>query len=404
MLIETYCVYFDRVISRVLNQNASGKTMSEPVHPPFYDSLHETYITSLARKLDSPTSYEGALTEHLRMSGVYWSITAFSLLRTPEEVDALMDLTGSILDWVFQCYDEQTGGFGGNVGHDGHMLYTLSAIQILAVADRLSDPRLQVDRVLQFVSSLQQPDGSFAGDLWGEVDTRFSYCAISCLSLLGALPPLGRSSGSYNTGGDDKPVIDVDKAVQYVASCRNFDGGLGCVPGAESHAGQIFCCVGALAIAGALHLLDDELLSWWLAERQCDSGGLNGRPEKQADVCYSWWILSALSILGRVRWINTNKLQNFILNCQDDEDGGIADRPMNAADVFHTFFGISGLSLLGYFKAGRGEKERIYREIDPLYALPVDVVQRLNLKGQIICPSQSLMDDRLARYDVLTRK
>ena len=36
------------------------------------------------------------------------------------------------------------------------------------------------------------------------------------------------------------------------------------------------------------------------AERQCDSGGLNGRPEKQADVCYSWWILSALSILGKV--------------------------------------------------------------------------------------------------------
>lgn len=42
------------------------------------------------------------------------------------------------------------------------------------------------------------------------------------------------------------------------------------------------------------------LLGWWLCERQCDSGGLNGRPEKQADVCYSWWILSALKILGKV--------------------------------------------------------------------------------------------------------
>jgi geranylgeranyl transferase type-2 subunit beta len=125
------------------------------------------------------------------------------------------------------------------------------------------------------------------------------------------LPSLGSSF-------DDKPIIDVDNAVRYVASCRNFDGGFGCVPGAESHAGQIFCCVGTLAIVGALYLLDDDLLSWWLAERQCDSGGLNGRPEKQADVCYSWWILSALSILGRVQWINTKKLQNFILQCQDD--------------------------------------------------------------------------------------
>ena len=27
--------------------------------------------------------------------------------------------------------------------------------------------------------------------------------------------------------------------------CRNFDGGFGSVPGAESHAGQVFTCVGA---------------------------------------------------------------------------------------------------------------------------------------------------------------
>ena len=82
--------------------------------------------------------------------------------------------------------------------------------------------------------------------------------------------------------------------------CKNFDGGFGAVPGAESHAGQIFCCIGALSITNSLHLVDENLLGWWLSERQCDSGGLNGRPEKQADVCYSWWILSCLTIIGRV--------------------------------------------------------------------------------------------------------
>ena len=70
--------------------------------------------------------------------------------------------------------------------------------------------------------------------------------------------------------------------------------------GAESHAGQIFCCVGALSIGNALHHVDADLLGWWLCERQVDSGGLNGRPEKQADVCYSWWILSSLAIIGRL--------------------------------------------------------------------------------------------------------
>lgn len=40
-----------------------------------------------------------------------------------------------------------------------------------------------------FRAGLQQPDGSFSGDKWGEVDTRFSYCALSCCSLLGRCAP-----------------------------------------------------------------------------------------------------------------------------------------------------------------------------------------------------------------------
>lgn len=33
----------------------------------------------------------------------------------------------------------------------------------------------------------------------------------------------------------------------------------------ESHAGQVFTCVAALSIAGALHVVDADLLSWWCA-------------------------------------------------------------------------------------------------------------------------------------------
>jgi geranylgeranyl transferase type-2 subunit beta len=37
-------------------------------------------------------------------------------------------------------------------------------------------------------------------------------------------------------------------------------------------------------MVNALHLIDQDLLAWWLAERQVTNGGLNGRPEKLADV------------------------------------------------------------------------------------------------------------------------
>ncbi|XP_070053796.1 geranylgeranyl transferase type-2 subunit beta 1 isoform X2 [Nicotiana tomentosiformis] len=203
------------------------------------------------------------------------------------------------------------------------------------------------------IAALQNEDGSFSGDIWGEVDTRFSYIAILSLALMHQL---------------DK--VDVGKAVKYILSCKNVDGGFGCTPGAESHAEQIFCCVAALAITGSLHHVDKDLLGWWLCERQVKSGGLNGRPEKLPDVCYSWWVLSSLIMIDRVHWIDKGKLVKFILDCQDKENGGISDRPDDAVDVFHTYFGVAGLSLLEY----PGIKP-----IDPAYALPVDVVNRVIL-------------------------
>lgn len=53
-----------------------------------------------------------------------------------------------------------------------------------------------------------------------------------------------------------------------------------------------------------------------LSERQTPSGGLNGRPEKLQDVCYSWWCLSALHVLDRLHWIDQKALTDFILDCQ----------------------------------------------------------------------------------------
>lgn len=34
-------------------------------------------------------------------------------------------------------------------------------------------------------------------------------------------------------------AINIDKAVEFVLSCQNFDGGFGCRPGSESHSGQV---------------------------------------------------------------------------------------------------------------------------------------------------------------------
>lgn len=201
------------------------------------------------------------------------------------------------------------------------------------------------------IASLQQSDGTFAGDSWGEIDTRFLYSAFYALSLLNLMP---------HQTPDEPPLINVVRALDHVKACQNADGGFGVSPGAESHSGQIFTCLGALAITNTLDsTLGEEgkdRLGGWLSERQLSNGGLNGRPEKLEDVCYSWWVMASLAMVDRLHWIDANRLTRFILKCQDPELGGFADRPGDMVDVFHTVFGIAGLSLIGY-----GELE----EVDP---------------------------------------
>ena len=77
---------------------------------------------------------------------------------------------------------------------------------------------------------------------------------------------------------------------------------------------QIYCCVGMLSILGKLHHVNADQLGWWLCERQLPSGGLNGRPEKLPDVCYSWWVLASIKTIGKIHWINkVRKQTDFIV-------------------------------------------------------------------------------------------
>ena len=61
--------------------------------------------------------------------------------------------------------------------------------------------------------------------------------------------------------------IDQAKARDFVLSCQNIDGAFGGVPGAESHAAYVFCCIGALKMLGSVNLCDVDKLGLWLSRR-----------------------------------------------------------------------------------------------------------------------------------------
>lgn len=279
------------------------------------------------------------------------------------------------MDFVASCQDPESGGIRPSPQHDPHLLYTLSGIQILAMLDALSGEKaaIDVEKVVSYIKSRQNDDGSFSGDEWGEVDLRFSFLAIASLSLLNRLKE-----------------INTEKAAEFIMKCQNvIDSGFGSSPGSESHAGLIYCAIGSLSILGQLHLVDTESLSWWLCERQLpESGGLNGRPEKLPDLCYSWWILSSLTVLNRVQWIDRKKLIKFILASQDAETGGFSDRPGNMADPFHTCFGLTGLSLLTHEMPAADEEitqlSLKLQEVNPVFCMPQKVIDRMGIKVQMM--------------------
>lgn len=306
--------------------------------------LHLQYIALLNHQTD----YEYHLSEYLRLNGIYWGLNATCLLNAPTTLDH-----AGIVEFVLSCYNLD-GGFGAHPDHDSHLHTTLSAVQCLVIVDAL-DRLPDADATTEYILSLRQSDGSFAGDIYGEIDTRFVYTAVQALHLLGRLTPeIG------------------DLAAAWIAQCANFDGGYGLVPGAESHAAQVWTCLGTLAITNHLELVDVDLTASWLSERQVAGGGFNGRPEKLPDVCYLWWVLLLLAILNKIHWIDGEQLKLFILSAQDPVRGGISDRPGNEVDVFHLVFGLAGLSLLGHEGLA---------PVSPVFCLPASVVDRLSLRS-----------------------
>ncbi|RWS17449.1 geranylgeranyl transferase type-2 subunit beta-like protein [Dinothrombium tinctorium] len=331
---------------------------------------HAQYLANYAKNKDG---YEQITLEYLRMSGIYWGLTAMDLI----DRTSLLGHKSEILELIKQCQHE-CGGISSSVGHDPHILHTLSAIQILTIYDAINDNVIDLNKVVTYIKSLQQKDGSFFGDKWGEIDVRFSFCAIASLSLLNRLHE-----------------IDINSAISFVMKCNNLiDGGFGSRPGSESHAGLVYCALGALSLTGQLDRINADLLGWWLCERQLPSGGLNGRPEKLPDLCYSWWVLASLQILGRLHWIDRNKLMRFITACQDEESGGFSDRPGNLVDPFHTLFGIAGISLLIHEYGDSYDSEATavqmtklkscVKLINPVLCMPQCLIDKLNIKMQLL--------------------
>ena len=332
--------------------------------------LISKYIKDLSKELNDENQLEYHLSQHLRMNGLYWTAISTELVDSTEKEN--------IVDWIKTCYYPEQGSFGPFPKHDPHILSTLSAIQLLIIFKEFEFLKKVLSKIFGYISSLQLANGAFKGDLFSEeVDTRFSYNSLHILYYITKIVP-----DTY----EQKQIDDVvSKGLKYLKTCYNYDGGFGLRPGCESHGAQVWTSFASFAIWGKIdeyfNLQELENLKWWLLERQNPDGGLNGRPCKLSDCCYSWWCLASLKTLNYSKHFDTEcinlldlqKLKAFIIGCQDNVNGGISDRSGNVVDIFHTCFGLSGMSLIEEVL-----KEEDFKRIDPRFCMFTETIENLN--------------------------
>jgi len=70
------------------------------------------------------TVQESSMMEFLRMSGMYWGLTALYLIN-----DGKIPKEDEIFEYITSC-ENNCGGYSPAPGHDPHLLYTLSAVQV----------------------------------------------------------------------------------------------------------------------------------------------------------------------------------------------------------------------------------------------------------------------------------
>ncbi|KAK4034131.1 terpenoid cyclases/protein prenyltransferase alpha-alpha toroid [Parachaetomium inaequale] len=327
-----------------------------------------------------------------------------------------------------EAWEAETGADEGREGGAGlaNLAATLFALQLLALlADEGEEGAAGafegVDRVqtLRWLRRLQREDGSFGEVLkrlpahgWfigGGYDMRYCYIAASIRWMLRG------DVGEGEAGWVED--FDTEGLARYILGSQTYDGGFAGSSQEEPHAGYAYCAIAALSLLDRpltnstpfhpntiLHsgIRDMPGLLHWLASRQfvyleppppTDSDSeedednfllpqhlsdlalsptgprhvaCNGRCNKVADTCYTWWVGAAQANLGHGDLLDWRPSRRFLLDKMAHRIGGFSKHPGGPPDVYHGCFGLAALAVMG---------EPGLAEFDSALAVPVATVR-----------------------------
>ncbi|KAL7809685.1 terpenoid cyclases/Protein prenyltransferase [Trichoderma aethiopicum] len=363
--------------------------LDTPRHIKYWQRCHKTFL---------PTPYTS--NDSTRLTFAFFIISALDILSVPFTAQE----RAAVRSWVLSLQHPE-GGFCGSPTHSipgdkaskgsANIAATFFALILLGLAaDTEEEQRAAfagVNRkgLLRWLKKLQRSDGSFGQVLWdgepmGGRDMRHSYLASAIRWML---------RGDVKEGDEDwVEDIDTEGMIEYIRGVQTYDGGIAESSAEESHSGYAYCAIAALAMldrhsgasaAGETKraldrgVADRERLLRFLAHRQLkylskqeeaedntvnyleaalgdlslEGGipytGFNGRWNKKADTCYTWWACGTLKMLDCDGFYDPRPSCNYLLDITQHSIGGFGKSVGDPPDIYHSYLGLTTVALLG---------------------------------------------------------
>lgn len=240
---------------------------------------------------------------------------------------------------------------------------------------------IDVAALVRHINRSQSYDGGFSESLGHESHAGYAYCAVAALALL------DRPTESGTSGSEGQQT----SSTHYTQS-RSLQEGIGDIPGFISFlVSRQFAYLEAQEKKAEEDDEDPETANFQMAglslsETHDDTNhiGFNGRCNKVADTCYTWWVLGSLSILGvlddasptpasfpsptTVDPAALGAARTFLLDKTQHAIGGFGKRAGDPPDIYHSSLGLFALATMG---------DPLLKKVDAGLAVSVDTVRKI---------------------------
>lgn len=301
--------------------------------------------------------------------------------------------------------DSQDGGGNNNKkiekaaavvagGRDMRYCYLAASVRWMLRGDLPPDDDdyvedIDVPALVAHIHRGQTYDGGFAESWQHESHAGYAYCAVAALAMLDR--PL--ESGGSDDGGEEEQRT----AYQFAKDSKILREGVGDLQGLVSFLmSRQFAYINPPSPEGGDEDEDEEdpetanfrLADLSLTDEDVKYIGFNGRCNKIADTCYTWWTQGTLAVLGLLN-NNTSSSSSppsttttmpadpaslkaqraFLLEKTQHIIGGFGKNPGSPPDVGHGCLGLAALATMG---------DPSLKRLDPALCVSVDTVAKVD--------------------------